>query len=145
MAHSIQNASSHEKFCHHKWRHDHSEFNVNDVQSMQHQLPKVLSFWTKILLIDSNSSGYFPGVWLLLKADVSEPCIGSIFNRWWSMNEDWESSRWMTTNQNRYNEHWPQLHILKIPQRATNRPPKHTYRTPRPLMVDLAGCWPNII
>jgi len=30
---------------------------------------------------DSNSSGYFPGVSLLLKADVSEPCIGSIFNR----------------------------------------------------------------
>jgi hypothetical protein len=27
------------------------------------------------------SSGYFPGVWVL-KADVSEHCVGSIFNRW---------------------------------------------------------------
>jgi hypothetical protein len=28
------------------------------------------------------SSGYFPGVWVL-KADVSEHCVGSIFKRWW--------------------------------------------------------------
>jgi hypothetical protein len=31
------------------------------------------------------SSGYFSGVWVL-KADVSENCVGSIFNRWWSVN-----------------------------------------------------------
>jgi len=30
---------------------------------------------------DKLSSGYFPGVWVL-KTDVSEHCIGSIFNRW---------------------------------------------------------------
>jgi len=30
--------------------------------------------------IDKLSSGYFPGVWVL-KADVSEHCVGSIFNR----------------------------------------------------------------
>ena len=32
---------------------------------------------------DKLSSGYFPGIWVL-KADVSEHCVGSIFNRWWS-------------------------------------------------------------
>jgi hypothetical protein len=31
---------------------------------------------------DKLSSGYFPGVWVL-KADVSELCVSSIFNRWW--------------------------------------------------------------
>jgi hypothetical protein len=30
------------------------------------------------------SSGYFPAVWVL-KADVSKHCVGSIFNRWWSV------------------------------------------------------------
>ena len=30
------------------------------------------------------SSGYFPAVWVL-KADVSEHCVSSIFNRWWSI------------------------------------------------------------
>jgi hypothetical protein len=34
--------------------------------------------------IDELSSGYFPGVWVL-KADVSELCVGSILNRWWSV------------------------------------------------------------
>jgi hypothetical protein len=38
--------------------------------------------------IDKLSSGYLPGVWVL-KADVSEHCVGSIFNRWWSVSEDW--------------------------------------------------------
>jgi hypothetical protein len=32
------------------------------------------------------SSGYFSGVWVL-KADVSEHCVGSIFNRWWNVND----------------------------------------------------------
>jgi hypothetical protein len=32
-------------------------------------------------------SGYFPGVWVLT-TDVSEHCVGSIFNRWWSENGD---------------------------------------------------------
>jgi hypothetical protein len=31
------------------------------------------------------SSGYFPGRVWVLKADVSEHCVGSIFNRWWSV------------------------------------------------------------
>jgi hypothetical protein len=30
---------------------------------------------------DKLSSGYFNGVWVL-QADVSEFCVGSIFNRW---------------------------------------------------------------
>jgi hypothetical protein len=34
--------------------------------------------------IDKLSSGYFSGVWVL-KADVSELCVGSIFNRWCSV------------------------------------------------------------
>jgi hypothetical protein len=33
---------------------------------------------------DRLSSGYFPGVWVLT-ADVSEHCVGSIFNRWWRL------------------------------------------------------------
>jgi hypothetical protein len=33
---------------------------------------------------DELSSGYFPGVWVL-KADLSEHCVSSIFNRWWSV------------------------------------------------------------
>ena len=37
---------------------------------------------------DELSSGYFPGVWVL-KADVSVHSVGSIFNRWWSVCEDW--------------------------------------------------------
>ena len=37
---------------------------------------------------DKLSSEYFPGVWVL-KADVSEHCVSSIFNRWWSVSEDW--------------------------------------------------------
>ena len=44
---------------------------------VKHKIPSILCF--KLLPYcsdDSNSSGYFPGVWLLLKADVSEPCIG---------------------------------------------------------------------
>ena len=42
--------------------------------------------------IDKLSSGYFPGVWVL-KADVSEHCVGSIFNRWWSVSEDWPTNQ----------------------------------------------------
>jgi len=34
----------------------------------------------ELVSYDKLSSGYFPGVWVL-KADVSEHCIGSIFNR----------------------------------------------------------------
>jgi hypothetical protein len=37
-----------------------------------------------IIQLDGLSSGYIPGVWVL-KADVSEHCVGSIFNRWWSV------------------------------------------------------------
>ena len=37
---------------------------------------------------DKLSSGYLPGVWVL-KADVLEHCVSSIFNRWWSVSEDW--------------------------------------------------------
>ena len=37
---------------------------------------------------DKLSAGYFAGVWVL-KADVSEHCVGSVFNRWWSVSEDW--------------------------------------------------------
>jgi hypothetical protein len=33
------------------------------------------------ITVERLSSGYFPGVWVL-KADVSEHCVGSIFNRW---------------------------------------------------------------
>jgi hypothetical protein len=41
---------------------------------------------------DRLSSRYFPGVWVL-KADVSKHCVGSIFNRGWSVNRqcEWES------------------------------------------------------
>jgi hypothetical protein len=34
---------------------------------------------------EKESSGYFPGVWVL-KADVSELCVGFIFIRWWRWN-----------------------------------------------------------
>jgi len=42
---------------------------------------------------DKLSSGYFPGVWVL-KADVSEHCVGSIFNRWWSVSDFTTCWRW---------------------------------------------------
>ena len=58
------------------------------------QLPFMLNFFLQVSYgvtntsSDELSSGYFPGVWVL-KADVSEHCVGSIFNRWWSVSEDW--------------------------------------------------------
>jgi len=44
------------------------------------------TYLTNKMVINSNiddklSSGYFPAV-QVLKADVSEHCVGSIFNRW---------------------------------------------------------------
>ena len=42
---------------------------------------------------DKLSSGYFPGVWVL-KADVSEHCVRSIFNRWWSVSHFTTCWRW---------------------------------------------------
>jgi len=46
------------------------------------------AFFCDRIVCDKLPSGYFPGVWVL-KADVSEHCIGSIFNRRWSVSEDW--------------------------------------------------------
>jgi hypothetical protein len=58
---------------------------INDVKKLK------INNWTSCIqdrnkwkLYDKLSSGYFPGVWVL-KADVSELFISSIFNRWWSV------------------------------------------------------------
>jgi len=69
---------------------------------------------------DENSSGYSPGVLLLLKADVSERCIGSIFNRWWSHSEHCIGSifnRWwshQTSSPAEGDEVWWLHHLLKM-------------------------------
>jgi len=39
------------------------------------------------IMADKLSSGYFPGV-RVLKTDISEHCIGSIFNRCCNVSED---------------------------------------------------------
>ena len=50
----------------------------NDGSESMPELVKRPNPWRKIIIIIMFSFGYFPGVWGL-KADVSEPSIGSIF------------------------------------------------------------------
>jgi hypothetical protein len=64
------------------------------------------------IIYDELSSGYFSGVWVL-KADVSEHCVGSIFNRWWS----W---RW-----NRQNV--PKRRLLILRRRGNTQKTIHHY------------------
>ena len=53
---------------------------------------------------DKLSSGYFPGVWVF-KADVSEHCVGSIFNRRWRWNRQCsETSAFSTQTPGKYPE-----------------------------------------
>jgi hypothetical protein len=61
------------------------------------------------------SSGYFPGVWVL-KADVSEHCVGSIFNRWWSVNDSHFITCW------RWNRHsFPKRRLLILRRRGNTQ------------------------
>ena len=65
---------------------------LHSVNVPEHQLVLVFKL-SPCCSNDKLSSGYFPGVWVL-KADVSEHCVSSIFNRWWSVSDSHFTTCW---------------------------------------------------